>query len=130
MQSVLFERCDAGRKNNRDICKGQEQRPTITNVMAICWFHLLGRSDLRVWSLTRRSCGNLTPSADILSVRVKRRAIHHCGLCTEDVWKATTAVPHSHMTRMVENILLVAEGISVLTSGSSQYSISLRTYHP
>ena len=32
-------------------------------------------------------------------------------LCTEDVWKATTRVPCSHMTRMVENTLLVAEGI-------------------
>ena len=32
-------------------------------------------------------------------------------LYTEDVWKATTRVPCSHMTRMVENTLLVAEGI-------------------
>ena len=32
-------------------------------------------------------------------------------LCTEDVWKATTRVPCSHITRMVENTLLVAEGI-------------------
>ena len=35
------------------------------------------------------------------------------GLCTEDVWKATTRVPRSHMMRMVENTLLVAEGTCV-----------------
>ena len=34
-------------------------------------------------------------------------------LCTEDVWKATTRVPRSNMTRMVENTLLVAEGICI-----------------
>ena len=44
-------------------------------------------------------------------------------LCTEDVWKATTRVPCSHITRMVENTLLVAEGIC------TTISISLRTYH-
>ena len=46
-------------------------------------------------------------------------------LCTEDVWKATTRVPCSHMTRMVENTLLVAEGIESVP----QYPISFRTYH-
>ena len=36
MQSVLFERCDARRKNNRDTCKGQETKAKpITNVMAV-----------------------------------------------------------------------------------------------
>ena len=34
-------------------------------------------------------------------------------LCTEDMWKATTRVHRLHMTRMVENTLLVAEGICV-----------------
>ena len=57
--------------------------------------------------------GNLTPYGSTLWVRVKRHAIHHgcIVLCTEDTWKATTRVHRLHMTRMVENTLLVAEGI-------------------
>jgi len=45
MQSVLFERCDARRKNNRDTCKGQETKAKpITNVMAVR--HLVSLSRL------------------------------------------------------------------------------------
>ena len=59
--------------------------------------------------------GNLTPYGSTLWVRVKRHAIHRgcIVLCTEDTWKATTRVHRLHMTRMVENTLLVAEGICV-----------------
>ena len=62
-----------------------------------------------------RGYGNLTPYGNTLCVRVKRHATHHRDivLCTEDMWKATTRVHRLHMTRMVENTLLVAEGICV-----------------
>ena len=62
-----------------------------------------------------RGYGNLTPCGSTLWVRVKRHAIHRgcIVLCTEDTWKATTRVHRLHMTRMVENTLLVAEGICV-----------------
>ena len=59
--------------------------------------------------------GNLTLYGNTLCVRVKRHVTHHRDivLCTEDMWKATTRVHRLHMTRMVENTLLVAEGICV-----------------
>ena len=62
-----------------------------------------------------RGYGNLTPYGNTLCVRVKRHAIHRgcIVLCTEDMWKATTRVHCLHMMRMVENTLLVAEGICV-----------------
>ena len=62
-----------------------------------------------------RGYGNLTPCGSTLWVRVKRHDIHRgcIVLCTEDTWKTTTRVHRSHMTRMVENTLLVAEGICV-----------------
>ena len=48
-----------------------------------------------------------------LWVRVKRHAIHHWlySLCTEDMWKVTA---RSH-GRLVENTLLIAEGILYVT---------------
>ena len=57
--------------------------------------------------------GNLTPCVSTLWVRVKRHAIHQClySLCTEDTWKVTA---RSH-GRLVENTLLIAEGILYVT---------------
>ena len=87
------------------------------------WTFFCGSSNtigIRTWQWcewmichVERGYGNLTPYGSTLWVRVKRHAIHHgcIVLCTEDTWKATTRVHRSHMTRMVENTLLVAEGI-------------------
>ena len=60
-----------------------------------------------------RGYGNLTPCGSTLWVRVKRHVIHHWlySLCTEDTWKVTA---RSH-GRLVENTLLIAEGILYVT---------------
>ena len=73
-------------------------------------------SDVIGWDvMSKGGMEKLTPYGNTLCVRVKRHATHHRDivLCTEDMWKATTRVHRLHITRMVENTLLVAEGICV-----------------
>ena len=80
-----------------------------------------------------RGYGNLPPCGSTLWVRVKRHVIHHRGVwfmyrrCVEGYYKSSS---FTHDADGREHSTCCRRNLCIWPTGWSQYSISLRTYHP